>query len=90
MTKADQISHLCLMIRGNCDHCETSNLNGDFGYIERLQKLADQGMYITEGTSEMFDLDRAEASLKKVVDEIKNLRDHLLKNSESWPRIVNL
>jgi len=90
MTKADQLSHLCLMIRGNCDHCERSNLDDNFGYIERLRKLAMTGVYATEGTSEIMDLEKAGASLTKVVEEIGLLKRYLLKNSESYPKIVNL
>ena len=81
MSKAEQIGHLCLMIRSNVHHCKSDQLDGDFGYLGRLAKLADDGGYATEHTLEIMGLDAAEFELLQTAEAIKAVRNKLLENS---------
>ena len=56
-----------------------------YGYIDRLQKLADDGGYAAENTLEIMSLDKAEQEMLRLADEIKSVRNKLLeKNSKQF------
>ena len=84
MSKAEQIGHLCIMISANIDHCRSSQMDAHYGYIDRLQKLADDGGYAAENTLEIMSLDKAEQELLRLADAIKKTRNHLLENSKQF------
>ncbi len=84
MSKANQISHICLMIHANIDHCRSAHLDADYGYLDRLKKLADDGGYAAEGTLEIMGLDAAEAELLRIADAVKLVRNQLLENSRQY------
>jgi hypothetical protein len=84
MSKAEQIGHLCLMIHANVDHCRSTHMDKDYGYIDRLKKVADAGGYASEATLEIMSLDAAEAELLRVADAIKSVRNTLLENSKQY------
>jgi hypothetical protein len=81
MSKAEQIGHLCLMIHANVDHCRSAMLDADYGYVERLAKVANAGGYASEGSLEIMSLDAAEKELLRVAQSIKDTRNHLTANS---------
>ena len=82
MTKADQISHLCQMIRNNVYHSHDCNMNSDFGYISRLQAVAAAGGFATEGTLEIMGLDKSVAELSELIEQIKGVRNKLVANGQ--------
>ena len=92
MSKAEQIGHLCLMIHANVDHCRSSHMEADFGYVKRLAKVAADGGFASEGTLEIMSLDAAEIELLRIADAIKDVRNRLLQNSkqESFLKVVGV
>ncbi len=81
MSKAEQIGHLCLMIHANVDHCRSAHMDKDYGYLDRLAKVAAEGGYASEGSLEIMSLDAAEAELLRIAQTIKDARNHLTANS---------
>ncbi len=81
MSKAEQIGHLCLMIHANVDHCRSAMLDADYGYVERLAKVANTGGYASEGSLEIMGLDAAETELNRLAMAIRMTRDSLVAHS---------
>ena len=82
MTKAENLSHLCQMIRGNVYHSRLRITAPDYGYLTRLNELAEQGTFATEETLEIMELDKAYAELIKTAVEVKMARDNLVENAK--------
>jgi hypothetical protein len=82
MTKADQISHLCQMVRNNVYHSLDCNMNEHFGYLTRLQAVAAAGGFATEGTLEIMGLDKSVVELSDLIEQIKGVRNKLVANGQ--------
>ena len=80
MSKAENISHLCQMIRGNVYHAWLSNMSEDYGYMTRLKKVASEGGFATRDTLEILSLQQAEAEATALAAEIAQLREQLMAN----------
>ena len=55
-----------------------------YGYISRLNEVAEAGGYAAENTLEIMSLDKAEQELLRLADEIKSVRNKLLENSKQF------
>ena len=82
MTKSDQISHLCHMIRNNVYHAHDCNMNDQFGYVTQLQAVAAAGGFATEGTMEIMGLDKTVVELLDLAEQIQGVRNKLIANSQ--------
>jgi len=82
MTKSDKIEHLCTMVRANADHCRSSHMDESYGYLTQLRKAVDEGGYATDETYEIMGLQRAEAEFTMIANEIGELKNRLIQNSQ--------
>jgi len=81
MTRADKITHLCSMIEGNAYHCWLSNMEENWGYVRRLQELANRGCFASADTLEARGLERGAMQLQKLAEDITAVREKLISNS---------
>lgn len=79
MTKADEISHLSDVIRGAVNNFSDS-MEGRFGYLARLRRVAERGGYATPETTEAIRLEMDAAALRKLAEEMLLTRAALLSN----------
>lgn len=80
MTRAEQVSHLCKMIRANTEHCWLSNIAAQFGYLDRLNELALSGAFASSDTTEARWLTDSADDLRKLADQIEATRARLTGN----------
>ena len=80
MTKGDRIGHLCIMSRANVDHTITAHLAEQFGYLESLQQIANDGGYIMPETEEAIGMTNSATDLIRLAKRIMELRNQLISN----------
>ena len=81
MSQASEISHLTEMIRGNVYNCFLTNLNTDYGYVCRIEKIIDNGGFAKQATLEAMGLAKAATELRVLAAAIDKARTNLIKNS---------
>lgn len=82
MTRAEQLSHLCKMIRANTEHCRLAHIAAQFGYLERLNELALSGAFASSDTTEARWLAESATDLRELADQIEATRNYLTGNTE--------
>ena len=79
--KSDRIEHLSHMIASNVYLCYGTNMDADYGYLEKLKKIATEGGFAEKGTLEEMQLGKAAKELRKLAHEIEMIRELLIINS---------
>lgn len=80
MSKAEDIEHLVHMARNSAYHAYSSCMDDSYGYLDRLQKVADAGGYITDQTMEAMGMEKAADELRRLAFHFTTIRAQLLAN----------
>ena len=89
MTKADKITHLCIMARGSIEHTRSCLLNMDWGYVAQLEQIASEGGFITDTTEESLGLTAAASDLVRIAQRLLLVRDKLIENDKPKLAVVS-
>jgi hypothetical protein len=76
------------MSRANVDHTTSSHFDMDWGFLCQLEKIAQEGGFIGEGTEEEIGMQKSATRLIRLAQKLLVVREQLLFNSAPKLKVV--